>query len=82
MKRVSSTITLEEALSRISIGEPVIISQNGKDQAALISLEDLARLKQMEDQMEAKEYRAALDEAFREPFIPLDQVLKEYGIQR
>ncbi len=51
---------ISEVISRVAYGgERVVISRNGKPQAAVISIADLERLEQLDDQREARSRRAA-----------------------
>ncbi len=54
---------LAEALNRVAYGkERIVLQRRGKDVAALVSLEDLAVLEEIEDRMDLEEARAALRE--------------------
>ena len=51
---------LTETLSRVARDrERVIVRRRGKDVAALVPLEDLAALEEMEDRLDAGDFRAA-----------------------
>lgn len=51
---------ISEVISRVAYGgERVIISRNGKAQVAVIPMADLDRLRQLDDQREARRRRAA-----------------------
>jgi prevent-host-death family protein len=51
---------ISEVISRVAYGgERVIISRNGKAQVAVISISDLDRLRQLDDQRDARRRRAA-----------------------
>src|SRR3954470_21275975 len=51
---------ISEVISRVAYGgERVIISRNGKAQVAVIPIADLDRLKQLDEQREARRRRAA-----------------------
>ena len=51
---------ISEVISRVAYGgERVIISRNGKPQVAVIPIADLDRLKQLDEQREARRRRAA-----------------------
>jgi prevent-host-death family protein len=51
---------ISEVISRVAYGgERVIISRNGKAQVAVIPITDLDRLKQLDEQREARRRRAA-----------------------
>lgn len=51
---------ISEVISRVAYGgERVVISRNGKAQVAVIPIADLDRLKQLDEQREARRRRAA-----------------------
>ncbi len=51
---------ISEVISRVAYGgERVVISRNGKPQAAVIPIADLERLEELDDQREARRRRAA-----------------------
>lgn len=51
---------ISEIISRVAYGgERVVISRNGKAQVAVIPIADLDRLKQLDEQREARRRRAA-----------------------
>jgi prevent-host-death family protein len=62
-------------------GERIILHRQGKNVAALIPLEDLALLEEIEDRLDAEDFRAAKEEWEREgrQTTPLDEVVKELG---
>ena len=65
---------LSEYVNRAAYGqERVIISSRGVPKAALISIDDLQRLEQMELEAEAQMLREAIDQA--QEFVPLQEVL-------
>jgi prevent-host-death family protein len=73
---------LSEALRRAEQGkERVVIKRRRKPIAALIPMEDLRLLEQLEDQMDARDFRAAWESAKREGFKPLERVLRRLGIE-
>lgn len=72
-----------EAISQVtSNGERIVLSQSGKDIAALISVEDLADyerlLKEEEDRLDLESARKALAEPG--PNIALEDVRKRLGL--
>ena len=53
-------LSLPETLRRVAgERERVIVRRRGKDVAALVPLEDLAALEEMEDRQDARDFRAA-----------------------
>jgi hypothetical protein len=69
--------SLTEMLNLVRDGERVLLQRNKKDVAALVSMEDLALLEDLEDRMD----RAAIREALKEPgSIPWEQVKADLGL--
>jgi prevent-host-death family protein len=64
-------------------GERIILHRRGKNVAALVPVEDLALLEELEDRLDVEDFRAAKEEWEREgrQTIPLDEVVKELGIK-
>jgi len=57
---------LGEILDRVaSEGERVVLRRNGKKVAAVVSIEDLKRLEELEDRQDVEYARAALEEMKR-----------------
>src|SRR5262245_42086067 len=83
-----ATMTVAEAKNRFSDvlrraeygGERVIVERHGKPVAAIVSTEDLRRLEAAEDAADLRDARAALTEATREGTVPLETVLRKYGL--
>ena len=76
--------TVSNSLTRVvTRRERVVVHRRGKAVAALIPLEDLALLEELEDQKDVEEYRAAKAEWEREgrKTTSLDDVVKELGIR-
>ncbi|HVA86851.1 MAG TPA: type II toxin-antitoxin system Phd/YefM family antitoxin [Candidatus Saccharimonadales bacterium] len=70
---------LAELVNRATYGgERVIITRRGKPLAAIISAEDLAFFKELEDANDVRAIEAAMAEG-GEP-IPLEQVKRELGL--
>lgn len=59
-------------------GERVVITRRGEGIVALVSMEDLALLEKLEDEIDIKEARKALRERGG---IPLEQIKAELGIK-
>lgn len=61
MPRSSNTVSkAESALERVTKHrERIIVRRNGKKVAALVSLQDLAALEQMEERLDADDFLAA-----------------------
>ncbi|MFB2876287.1 type II toxin-antitoxin system Phd/YefM family antitoxin [Floridanema aerugineum] len=58
-------------------GDRVVIEQEGKAVAAIISYEDLKRLETLEDARDAKMMRRAMEE--HEEFVTLEEVIANYN---
>src|SRR6516225_3748238 len=83
-----ATMTVAEAKNRFSDvlrraeygGERVIVERHGKPVAAIVSTEDLRRLEATDDAADLRDAQAALAEATREGTVPLETVLRKYGL--
>ena len=74
---------LTAILNRVaSERERVIVRRRGKDVAALVPLEDLAVLEEMEDRQDARDFRAAKRQWEREgkKTVSWDKLKAELGI--
>lgn len=60
-------------------GERVLLSRHGKAVAVVVSVEDLALLKAIEDRGDARAARAALDDAEKNGTVPWEQVKADLG---
>ena len=68
-----------ETLNRVAYGkERIVLSRRGKPLAALVPLEDLALLEELEDRLDVEEARKALAES--DEHIPYDEVRRELGL--
>ena len=75
---------LREALRRVKAeGERVLLEQEGEPVGALVSMEDLKALEQLEDLLDAQDYRAALEEWEKDgkKTVPLEALLREYDVE-
>lgn len=61
-------------------GERVVVHRHGKPVAAIVSTQDLERLQALEDGDDVRDAVAALKEAEEKGTIPLDVVLRKYGL--
>jgi len=67
-----------DLVSRVGFGhQRVVLCRNGKETAALVSVEDLRRLQQLEDEQDLKDARAVLK---RGKFLTSAQARKKLGI--
>jgi prevent-host-death family protein len=66
---------LSDALNRVAYkGERIVLRRHGKDVAALVPMDDLARLEEMEDRADNAAADAALKEIERTGTVAWDQV--------
>lgn len=73
--------SMSETISRVSYGkERIVIRRHGKELAALVPIEDLRFLEELEDRMDLEEARAALAEAEEQGAIPWEKVKRELGL--
>ena len=81
-------ITVAEAKNRFSdllrraeyAGERVVVHRHGKPVAAIVSTQDLERLQALEDAEDVRDAALSLNEADAQGTIPLDVVLRKYGL--
>lgn len=68
-------------INRVAYGhERLTITRHGKVVAALIPIEDLEFLEELEEQLDRKAIDEALEEQGDDPFKPLEEVKKELGL--
>src|SRR5262245_14343827 len=83
-----ATMTVAEAKNRFSDvlrraeygGERVIVERHGKPVAAIVSTDDLRRLEATDDAADLRDAQAALAEARHAETVPLEAVLRKYGL--
>jgi len=61
-------------------GERVVLQRHGKDVAAVVPVEDLALLEELEDRIDLEAARKALRD--KKPAIAWDALKRELGIKR
>lgn len=67
------------AINKVAFGgERIVLQRNNKDVAALVPMEDLTLLKELEDRADLEEIRKALAEPGSN--IPWEDIKKELGI--
>ena len=67
-----------DALNRVAYGkERIVLHRRGKDLAALIPVDDLALLEEIEDRVDVEAARRALKE---KGSIPWDKIKKDLGL--
>ena len=73
--------SLSDTLNRVSYSkERIVIRRHGKDLAALVPIEDLRFLEELEDRMDLEEARVTLAECDKEGTIPWEEVKKDLGL--
>jgi len=69
-----------ESVNRVKYrGERIVIQKHGRPVAALVPIEDLALIRELEDRMDLEDARKALAEA-NGKFIPWETVKRELGL--
>lgn len=68
-------------INRVAYGhERITITRHGKNVAAIIPIEDLEFLEELEKQLDRRAIDEALSEQGDDPYTPLDKVKKELGL--
>jgi prevent-host-death family protein len=84
MSKVStSTVRRDfaEVLNRVAYAkERIVLQRHGKDVAAVVPIEDLKLLEDLEDKIDAKLAKKARKEADLKGTIPWEQIKKQYGL--
>ena len=79
MKMADIRNNLADAINRVAYaGERIILERRGKGVAALVSVEDLALLEELENQADLRAAKKALKEKGR---IPLEKILDRLGMK-
>ena len=70
---------LPEAVNKLVYGngEPIVLSRRGKDVAAIVPIEDLQLIEELEDRMLSEKAKKALKEKGR---IPWGKIKKDLGL--
>jgi antitoxin Phd len=70
---------LPEAVNKLVYGngEPIVLSRRGKDLAAIVPIEDLQLIEELEDRMLSEKAKKALKEKGR---IPWEKIKKDLGL--
>lgn len=85
LSTVDARSRFSEVLNRAAFGkERVILTRRGKALAALVPLDDVDLLEELEDLLDVEDARAALEKWGRSRKRPvmLDELLDEFGIKR
>jgi len=70
--------SMSDTINRVSYGkERIVIRRHGRDLAALVPIDDLRFLEDLENRMDLEDARAALAEAEKEGTIPWEEVKKQ-----
>ena len=70
-----------EVVNRAAFGrQRVVLTRRGKPFAAVVPIEHLALLEEMEDRADAEDYRAALEAARGKPTVKWEDLKKELGL--
>jgi PHD/YefM family antitoxin component YafN of YafNO toxin-antitoxin module len=82
--RTNSTIEGERThgtINRVAFGkERVVLRRRGKEVAAVVPIDDLRLLEDLEDRIDLIDARAALAETRKKGAKPLDAILKDLGL--
>jgi prevent-host-death family protein len=82
---IISTVRAREQLStvinRAAFGkERVVLTRRGKEVAAVVPIEDVKLLEELEDRIDLEEARAALAEAKSKGTIPWEKIKADLGL--
>ncbi len=70
-----------EVVNRTAFGgERVVVTRRGKPLAALVPIEDLALLEELEDRVDARDFRVARKAARREAAVPWHELKRRLGL--
>lgn len=70
-----------DTLNRVAFGkERVVLRRRGKDIAAVVPIDDLRLLEELEDRIDLADARAALAETKKKGAKSLDVILKDLGL--
>jgi prevent-host-death family protein len=80
---VSARQHFSDLINRVAYGKDrIVLTRRSRPLAALVPIEDMELLEEIEDRADLKAARAALREVKRKGTIPLDEVLKEFNFSR
>ncbi len=70
-----------DTLNRVAFGkERVVLRRRGKEIAAVVPMDDLRLLEELEDRIDLVDARAAFAEIKKKGAKPLDVILKDLGL--
>jgi prevent-host-death family protein len=79
---VDARNSFSEIVNKAAFGkERIVLTRRGKAVAAVVPVEDLTKLEELEDQADVNEAIAALAEARRRGTLPWAKVKEELGIE-
>jgi len=80
MTAVKVRDNFSEVVARAAYGkERIYITKNGKNLAALIPVEDMALLEELEDRLDAAEADRILDKTKPTDLVPFEEYLRKRG---
>ena len=80
MTAVKARNNFSEVIARAAYGkERIYITKNGKNLAALIPVEDMALLEELEDRLDAAEADRILDKTKPTDLVPFEEYLRKRG---
>ena len=80
---VAARQNFSELINRVAYGKDrILLTRRSRPLAAVVPIEDIALLEEIEDREDLKAARAALREVKRKGSIPLDEVFKEFNFKR
>ena len=81
MTAAGARAQFSEIVNRTAFGgERVVVTRRGKPLAALVPIEDLALLEELEDRADVRDFRAALKAAHREAAVPWHELKRHLGL--
>lgn len=70
-----------DTINRVAFGrERVVVKRRGKEVAAVVPIDDLRLLEELEDRIDLADARATLAETKKKGAKPLDVILKELSL--
>jgi prevent-host-death family protein len=82
LSTIDARKNFSEILNRAAYGkERVILTRRGKPLAAIVPIEDIETLEELEDRLDLKAAEKALVEGEKEGTVPWDQVKRELDLE-
>lgn len=82
LSTIDARKNFSDLLNRAAYGkERVILTRRGKPLAAIVPIEDIETLEEIEDRLDLEAAEKALAEAEKEGTIPWDQVKRELDLE-